>query len=324
MASLLQFIYTEIVDLITVVTQEEILMTKKTWYYGPRKSHAVMWEVEHPVGIIQIVHGMVEYVERYEPFAKFANQAGYIVVGNDHVGHGKTAKTADDYGKFPDHWQCLVEDVHSLKMQVQRRYPDLPYIMLGHSMGSYVVRMYLATYDDPLTGAIIMGTGQQAQLLTGAGIAIANLVKLFRGPNYRSKLLENLSTGSFNRSFKPNRTSSDWINRDPREVDKYLSDPYHQFRPTVNMYLGIFHISHTTTKKKWIQAMPHDLPILVVSGAQDPVGEFGKGVKKFYQLLQAAGFSHVTLKLFKGDRHEILNEYNKKEVMQYLLAWIER
>ncbi|MCH3905282.1 MAG: alpha/beta hydrolase [Lactobacillus sp.] len=298
---------------------------KKTWYYGPRKNHAVMWEVEHPVGIIQIVHGMVEYAERYEPFAKFANQAGYIVVGNDHVGHGKTAKTRDDYGKFPDRWQCLVDDVYSLKRQVQKDYPDLPYFMLGHSMGSYIVRMYLATYGkEQLDGAIIMGTGQQSQLLTGAGIAIGSIIKLFRGANYRSKLLENMSTGSFNKKFKPNRTSSDWINRDPREVDKYLRDPYHQFKPTVNMHLGIFKISHVTTKKKYINAMPHDLRMLVVSGGQDPVGEFGKGVRKFYQLLQSFGFSNVTLKIFEDDRHEVLNEYNKKEVMQYLINWIKQ
>lgn len=299
------------------------MATKKSWYYGPRKIHAVMWEVERPIGIIQLVHGMVEYVERYEPFARFANQAGYIVVGNDHVGHGKSAKTAEDFGRFPDRWQCLIDDVHSLKEQVQEEYPDLPYFMLGHSMGSYVVRLYLAKYHEPLAGAIIMGTGQQSQMLTGSGIAVAKMIKSFRGANYRSKLLENMSTGSFNKSFKPNRTSSDWINRDPREVDKYLSDPYIKFRPTVNMYLGIFYMSHLATQEKWIQAMPHDLPILVVSGGQDPVGEFGKGVGKFNQLLQDNGFSKVTFKLFKDDRHEVLNEYNKDEVMQYLLDWIE-
>lgn len=296
---------------------------KKSWYYGPRKSHAVAWEVDQPIGIIQIVHGMNEYIERYEPFAQFASQAGYIVTGNDHVGHGKTAKNAEDLGRFPDRWQSLLDDVHGLKEQVQKEHPGLPYFLLGHSMGSYLVRLYLAKYHEPLTGAIIMGTGQQSQLLTGSGIAIAKIIKLFHGANYRSKLLEKMSTGSFNRHFKPNRTKSDWINRDQDAVDKYLHDPYIQFRPTVNMYLGIFYMSHLATQTKWIQAMPHDLPILVVSGGQDPVGDFGKGVGKFNQLLQAAGFSKVTFKLFHGDRHEVLNELNKDEVMQYLLDWLE-
>ncbi|MCH3923249.1 alpha/beta fold hydrolase [Limosilactobacillus sp.] len=298
---------------------------KKSWYYGPRENYAVMWEVDHPVGIIQIVHGMIEYTERYDQFAHFANRAGYIVVGNDHVGHGKTVRQKDDYGKFPDEWESLVEDVRLLKRQVQERYPNLPYTMLGHSMGSYIVRLYLAKYgDDQLAGAILMGTGQQSQLLTGLGIAIAEIIKLFRGPDYRSKLLEQLSTGSFNRNFRPNRTRSDWINRDPREVDKYLADTYQQFRPTVNMYRGIFNLSHFANKKKSIQAMPHDLPLLIISGAQDPVGDFGKGVRKLTRLLRVAGCSKVTLKLFKGARHEILHEYNKEEVMQYIIDWIGR
>lgn len=298
---------------------------KRTWFYGPRQCHAVMWEVKNPKGIIQIVHGMVEYVERYDDFARTANQAGFIVVGHDHVGHGQTAKTKSDFGKFPTEWEALIEDVHDLKKTVQNNYPDLPYFILGHSMGSYILRLYLAIYDqDNLSGAIIMGTGQQPEYLTSAGIALAEAIKLFKGKDYRSKILESLSTGAYNKRFKPNRTKSDWLNRNPEEVDKYIADPYHQFLPTVNMYRAIFIFAKLSTEKKWIDAMPHSLPLLIISGANDPVGDFGKGVKRFYRILKSDGFKNITMKLFGEARHEILNEINKQEVKAYILNWIKK
>ena len=299
-------------------------MKKRSWFYGQRRIHAVIWPVDNPVGIIQIVHGMIEYAERYEEFARFANKAGFIVVGNDHAGHGKSVKTKDDYGKFPDEWEEILEDVHNLKIQIQAQYPNLPYVMLGHSMGSYIVRLCAAIFPDKPDAIILTGTGQQAQALTDAGIALAEFYRITKGPDYRSQLLETLTTGAFNNHFKPNRTNSDWLNRDEAEVDKYISDPNHQFRPTVNMYRGIYFFTKLATKSKWMDQIPHNLPILIASGSQDPVGDFGKGVTKFYAYLEDHGFTNVTIRLFNGDRHEILHELNKEEVMQYLIDWINK
>ena len=296
---------------------------KKTWNFGERANYAVMWQIVKPKAVLQIVHGMVEHIERYDEFARFANNAGYLVVGHDHVGHGETVKDPEDYGAFPKNWQDLITDVHTLQREVSKKYPDIPYIILGHSMGSFITRLYLAKYGRDVDAAIIMGAGQQPRVQTWTAIGLTKILRVLHGEKYRSKFLEQMSTGMFNRFFSPNRTKADWLSRDEAEVDKYLAHEHHQFIPTLNMYHSLFTFSNYAASPKWIKQIPHALPLLLISGATDPVGKAGKGVKRFYKLLQREGFSDVTLKLYPAARHEILNELNKAEVMRDLVAWMD-
>lgn len=296
---------------------------KKTWNFGERANYAVMWQIVKPKAVLQIVHGMVEHIERYDEFARFANNAGYLVVGHDHVGHGETVKDPEDYGAFPKNWQDLITDVHTLQREVSKKYPDIPYIILGHSMGSFITRLYLAKYGRDVDAAIIMGTGQQPRVQTWTAIGLTKILRVLHGEKYRSKFLEQMSTGMFNRFFSPNRTKADWLSRDEAEVDKYLAHEHHQFIPTLNMYHSLFTFSNYAASPKWIKQIPHALPLLLISGATDPVGGASKGVKRLYKLLQREGFSDVTLKLYPAARHEILNELNKAEVMRNLVAWMD-
>lgn len=299
-------------------------MTKVTrWRFGPRQTSAILWAIDKPKAVVQIVHGMIEHIERYDTFARFLNQAGYAVVGHDHVGHGKTARKQEDYGVFPDDWHALIEDVRNLQDEIKTSYPDVPLIIMGHSMGSYITRLYLAEYGTEVTAGILMGTGQEPLVKTRAGIGLVHLLTGIYGPFYRSKWVEAMSTGSFNKHFAPTKTSADWLTRDEEEVEKYLTNPHHQFRPTLNMYKALFTFANYAAQTTWINKIPKDLPLLVISGEADPVGACGRGVKRFYDQLLKAGASQVSLTLYPEARHEILNEWNKEEVMQDIVSWLD-
>lgn len=295
----------------------------KEWTFGKRHNQAVMWEVAQPKAVLQLVHGMVEHIKRYDEFARFLNQAGYVVVGHDHVGHGDTVASPEEYGVFPDDWQALVEDVHALKKEVSTRYPNIPYFIMGHSMGSYITRLYLAEYGEQLDGAIVMGTGQEPLLKTLLARGLVQGLTWLYGPLHRSQLVESLSTGAFNKQFAPNQTSVDWLTRDEQEREKYLQHPHHQFRPTLSMYRSLFTFAHYAAKETWIKRIPKELPLLIISGEKDPVGNAGKGVQRFYKQLKKQGHDLVTIILYPEARHELLNEYNKEEVMKDLLDWLD-
>ncbi|MGT2715470.1 alpha/beta fold hydrolase [Streptococcus respiraculi] len=299
-------------------------MTKVTrWRFGLRQTSAILWAIDEPKAVVQIVHGMIEHIERYDAFARFLNQAGYAVVGHDHVGHGKTARKQEDYGVFPDDWHTLIEDVRNLQDEIKTYYLDVPLIIMGHSMGSYITRLYLAEYGKGVTAGILMGTGQEPLVKTRAGIALVTILTAIHGPLYRSSLVEAMSTGSFNKQFAPTKTSADWLTRDEEEVEKYLINPYHQFRPTLSMYKALFTFANYAAQTTWINRIPKELPLLVISGEADPVGACGKGVKRFYDQLLKAGVSQVSLTLYPEARHEILNEWNKEEVMQDIVSWLD-
>ncbi|MBF0787189.1 MULTISPECIES: alpha/beta fold hydrolase [unclassified Streptococcus] len=298
-------------------------MTKVTrWRFGPRQTSAILWAIDEPKAIIQIVHGMIEQMERYDEFARFLNQAGYAVIGHDHVGHGHTVRRQEDYGVFPGGWHVLIEDVQGLHEEIRMRYPNLPLIIMGHSMGSYITRLYLAEHGIDVQASILMGTGQEPLLKTRAGIHLVKMLTGIYGPLHRSKLVEAMTTGHFNRHFSPTKTSADWLTRDRNEVDNYLTNPRHQFRPTTSMYEALFTFANYAAQTNWIDKIPKNLPLLLISGQEDPVGECGKGVKRFYDLLVKLGCSRVSFTLYPEARHEILNEWNKEEVMLDILKWI--
>lgn len=287
--------------------------------------HLVTWIVEQPIGVVQLAHGMVEHILRYDDFAKVLNQAGFIVVGHDHRGHGESLTEGGAYGVFPKASLALLEDIDVIYKKVKKAYPALPHFLLGHSMGSFLVRLYSRFYKPELAGLIIMGTGQISPWLSKGGLLLSSLVKSLLGHDYRSKFFHRMTLDKYIKVFSKDRLRADWLSRDRAAVNLYMADSHCQFLPSVGMYNEIFRFSYHACSKNGISELADkSLPILLISGDRDPVGEFGKGVLKLGYLLKAEGYQNVRVRLYEGARHEILNETNKEEVYQDILAWLRK
>lgn len=292
---------------------------------GVHAVHAMEWlPDEAPRAVIQLVHGISEYVGRYDAFARFLCGHGFAVCGHDHLGHGLTAEP-EEYGFLgaKDGWSFLARDVRALRELEGRRHPDLPYFLMGHSMGSFVTRTYLIQWPGTVDGAILSGTGQETPLLVGLGKALSSLFCALRGPNSRSGLITSLSLGGYNRQFRPNRTDNDWISRDESVVDAYTADPLCQFVPTVGMFRDMMGGLQFISDRTQLARMDPATPVLFLSGDKDPVGSCGKGVEKVAGFFREAGCTDLTVKLYPGGRHEMLNEINRAEVFEDALAWLE-
>lgn len=278
-----------------------------------------------PRAVVQIVHGVAEHVGRYADLACFLAGHGFAVCGEDHLGHGKTV-TDGKYGWFgeKDGWFTVTDDVHRLREKMGERFPEIPYFLLGHSMGSFLTRTYLCRYPGTISGAILSGTGQEKAALISSGKALAAFIGKIKGTDYPSALVDSLSLGAYNKQFKPNRTTSDWISRDEAQVDKYLQDPYCGFTPTVGMYRDMLGGLQYISSEAALSRMDPNTPVYLYSGDQDPVGSNGEGVKKVYGFFQSHGTKDLTIKLYPGGRHEMHNEINKDEVYGDLLSWLER
>lgn len=297
--------------------------------------HAVEWIPDGEVtGILQIAHGMVEFIERYEEFARFLNERGILVVGNDHLGHGASVSShvegepfriTRDHGYFAekDGNKVLLADMRELQRITQEKYPNVPYFLLGHSMGSFLVRQYLCMYGTYLTGAVVCGTGWHSKLETAAGMALCRILAAGKGWRYRSRLLTRMVMGNFNKKFEPCRTPDDWISREKETVEKYRSDLRTRFTFTVNGYYNLMYSLHYLTCRKNLVKMPKDLPVFFIAGENDPVGNFGLGVKKAAVSMRAAGMKQVECKLYPNDRHEILNEPDRQAVYKDVWNWIK-
>lgn len=306
------------------------MITKEELYFDSRdnknKIHAVKWlpEAERPVCILQIIHGMAEYVERYEEFAQNMAARGALVTGEDHLGHGKSVGEEGRYGYFceRDAATVAVRDAHRLKKTVQEQYPGVPYFVLGHSMGSFILRNYLCRYGTGIQGAVVVGTGMQPRPLLLAGKAVAAVQKLFAGSAHPSNLLNALSFGGYNKRIRKARTPMDWLSRDEKTVDAYLKDPLCGFTFTVNGFQTLLELVARLYQSGNLEKMPKELPVLFVSGAEDPVGDYGKGVERAYQSFLDVGMKNVKKKLYENDRHELLNEVDRKQVYEDIWQWI--
>ncbi len=302
-------------------------------FYFPSKDgnteiHTIEWKPEGEVkAVLQICHGMVEYIRRYDEFARFLCDRGYYVVGNDHLGHGKSVQAKSEYGFFNEKYgnACVLGDMHTLRQRTARKYPGVPYFMLGHSMGSSLLRQYIQMYGNGLSGAVLMGvTSDQKKAALLFGKRLCRVMAAFRGWHYRSKMVDKMVVGPYNKKFKPAHTRADWITSDREQLDAYVSDPLCSFMFTVNAYYNVFSGMIGMQRKESVYMIPKGLPILFMSGAEDPVGDFGKGVRKIYEKYRAAGIRDVTLRLYTGDRHEILNETDRDQVYADLLEWFEK
>ena len=287
---------------------------------GEHQVHAVLWLPEEgsPKAVVQIVHGICEYALRYEDFALFLTGHGYAVAGSDHLGHGLTAKGPEEYGYFTD-WFQLTRDVRTLRTLMGERFPGIPYFLLGHSMGSFQARTYLIDYPGTLDGCILSGTGQENALT----VAFGKFVTSLGDPHKVNKLFLNLSLGAYNKKFAPNRTTADWVSRDEALVDKYLADPLCNFRTTAGMNHAMMVGLQYIADKKNLAKMDPDTPVALFSGDADPVGGMGKGVRTVHGFFREAGCKDLTMKLYPGARHEILNEINREEAYADILGWLD-
>lgn len=307
-------------------------MKKEEFYFDSRdnhtKIHAVRWtpDSENVVGILQIVHGMSEYAERYEELAAFFTERNFVVTGEDHLGHGKTAADEGLKGYFceQDPATVVVRDVHRLKKITQEMYPGVPYFIAGHSMGSFILRNYICRYGTGIDGAIILGTGMQSDGLLFVSKLTAALEGVFRGEKHVSKFIDKGAFGKYNAHILQPATSVDWLSRDEKKVEAYIADENCGFIFTVNGFKTLFTLISRAKKKENLEKIPKNLPIFMASGEEDPVGGYGSGVKKAYKSLTDAGLTEVSLKLYPNDRHELLNELDRVQVMEDMGEWLAK
>ena len=276
------------------------------------------------IAVLQISHGMCEHIERYKDFAQYLCSKGFVVCGNDHLGHKNSVTSDEQLGFFAenDGHNHLVNDIHKLTVLVKSQYPGTPYFLLGHSMGSFVARCCLASFGGEYDGAILSGTGGKNPLAP-AGKKLAELLCKTQGAKKRSKLLDTLVFGSYNSRFK-SRTGKEWLTRNTAVVDAYLADKNCMFLFTNSAMKDSIMLTMLANTPEYAQKLPRNLPIYLFSGTDDPVGDYGKGVQDVYDMIKKAGVFDVTLKLYKGGRHEMLNETNSAEVYDDIYEWIKR
>ena len=304
--------------------------TFKDFYFnsstGKNKIHARMCVPDaEPRAIVQIIHGIAEYIDRYDEFMSFLADNGIIAVGTDHLGHGKSIESEEQTGFFAydNGWDYVVRDEEVLRLAMHENYPELPIIVFGHSMGSFMARTLLIRYPDAFNAAIISGTGNQGPALVNGGLFMGNLVTGLKGAHHYSKFLNNLAFGSYNKIYDNPKTEYDWLSRDEANVQKYIDDPLCGFIPSCSLFRDMMTGVKFITNKKNLTAMNKDMPVYFMSGDMDPVGECGKGVQKAYNNFLEAGMKDVSIKLYPGGRHEMLNEINKDEVYTDILAWLD-
>lgn len=275
-----------------------------------------------PRGILQISHGMCDYIENYAKLAEYFCDRGFAVCGNDHLGHGNTAEDARDFGYFGSGgYHTLVKDLRKMNKFIRASYPSLPLVMLGHSMGSFLARLYAVEYPDTADGFIFEGTMGFGSP-TKAGQLLATAVAKSRGAHFRSKLLYDMSFRAYNAKFSGEGEFA-WLSRDPSVGERFAKDHQRNFIFTADGYAALFGAITVISKPQWAQDYPKSKPTLLVAGEMDPVGAYGKGPCEVYERLNDSGCDNVSLKLYEGARHELHTETNKEEFFSDLVSWIE-
>lgn len=291
---------------------------------GAGKIHGCRWLPEgEPKAVLQIVHGIAEYIERYDDFARYLTEQGIVVVAEDHMGHGQSINGEGIQGYFHGGWFTAVEDTMTLLNGTRNAYPDIPYFLFGHSMGSFMARTVLCKYPDSgISAAIICGTGWQSAAMLRAVIPVIDRVCKKTGETKPNATLQNLVFGSYNRRVEHPRTEFDWLSRDAKQVDAYIAHPKCGFIASAGllreMMKGILFIEQPEN----LAAMNKDLPVFFIAGGDDPVGSYGKGVRKTAEAFQKAGMKKVSTRIYPLCRHEILNEINKAEIYEDISNWI--
>lgn len=293
---------------------------------GIHNLHGVSWLPEGEVrAVVQICHGMVEYIERYEELAVYLAERGYAVFGHDHLGHGHSVNSQEELGFFAEEQGnvYVIKDMHRVTRKAVSAYPSAPVYLIGHSMGSFFLRKYLTIYGTEINGAILCGTGYHSRgLITCAKLA-AGLVVLFGGKHKRSQLLYSLTLGAADKAFADEKLKNAWLSKNRENVERYNQDPLCSFRFTAGAYRDFFRILADLSFERGFEAVPRDLPVLLIAGEKDPIGDMGEGVKKVASVFERMNMQDVTVKLYPQDRHEIFNEEDREKVFEDVEAWME-
>lgn len=305
-----------------MVKKEELYFDSRD---GVSRIHAIRWIPDgEPRAILQIVHGMAEYVDRYHDFAVKMAERGFLVIGEDHLGHGLSVQGEGTYGYFceNDPATVVVRDVHRLKKLTQKEYPGIPCFIMGHSMGSFITRNYICKYGTGVEGAVIMGTGMQKKAVVSSAKKMAAAQKIIHGSKYRSKVLDKAAFGQYNKRIENPKTESDWLSKDEKKVEEYINDPLCGFTFTVNGFQTLFELIWRLYQQDNLDNMPKDLPIMFVSGTDDPVGDYFEGVERAIESFKATGMQDITVKKYEKCRHELLNELEQEQVAEDILGWL--
>lgn len=305
-----------------MVKKEELYFDSRD---GVSRIHAIRWIPDgEPRAILQIVHGMAEYVDRYHDFAVKMAERGFLVIGEDHLGHGLSVQGEGTYGYFceNDPATVVVRDVHRLKKLTQKEYPGIPCFIMGHSMGSFITRNYICKYGAGVEGAVIMGTGMQKKAVVSSAKKMAAAQKIIHGSKYRSKVLDKAAFGQYNKRIENPKTESDWLSKDEKKVEEYINDPLCGFTFTVNGFQTLFELIWRLYQQDNLDNMPKDLPIMFVSGTDDPVGDYFEGVERAIESFKATGMQDITVKKYEKGRHELLNEPEWEQIAEDIYSWL--
>ena len=275
-------------------------------------------------GVVQLSHGMLDYVGRYRNLAEYLTERGYVFAGNDHLGHGKTAASDEDFGYFAERDGVLsvLRDIHTMNKYLRGEFVGVPVILLGHSMGSFLSRLYVERHPHSIAGHIIHGTGGPNPLLP-FGKALVRWKKIFHGERYRSKTLADLAFMGYNSHFDKSEGKNAWLTRDGATVSGRDADSMSNFTFTASAFGDLFKMVGDSNSKAWFASYPKTLPTFIMSGGDDPVGDFGRGPHHVYKQLMVSGVSNVRLKIYDGARHELFNEINREEVFADIVAFCE-
>lgn len=306
-------------------------MRKEEFYFESRdkvtKLHGIRWIPDGEIrGILQIAHGMVEYVDRYQELAEFLTGRGYLVTGHDHLGHGLSVTSEENHGYFCDKKESttvLVRDIHRLKKMTQEMYPGVSYYLLGHSMGSFLSRKYITMYGTGIDGVLLLGTGAQEKVKLAVGRIVTSCLGTLKGWNYRSSFIDKATFGKYNKRIQNPTSKNDWLSREENNVKAYNEDKQCKFIFTVNGFYTLFSLITEVQDRENLKQIPVSLPVYLAAGAEDPVGHYGKDVKTVYNCYKELGIEDVTMKLYADDRHELLNETDKADVYEDIAAWLE-
>ena len=273
--------------------------------------------------VLQLSHGMCEYVQRYRPMAQWYAQRGIALAGNDHLGHGGTANKGEHghYGE-PRGRYHLLNDLHTMNGIIHQKFPGVPVFLYGHSMGSFYARWYAEKWPESIAAVIISGTAGPS-FMNVIGQRLAGLIARVKGPRYVSPLMVKLNFGSYCKKIENAKSANDWLTRDEAVVNAYDADGLCTFQFTASTYREMLATLNHVSSKAWAESINKDLPVLLIAGDGDPVGDYGKGVRKVWAMLGDAGVKDLTCQIFEGGRHELHNETNRDEVFDYVLTWIE-
>ncbi len=302
-------------------------MQKRSLHISTTENHQTPvfgWLPDNEAGyILHIVHGMAEYAQRYEFIAEMLVGKGVAVYANDNRAHGTDVQDARDLGIAEADWfYKQVQDIHIIIQFLRKEHPGKKIILLGHSMGSFLCQRYFQLYGNEIDGLVLSATNGKADPLMGIGIIVARIQYKIMGRSFRSGLIDTLSFGKFNKAFKPNRTTNDWLSRDEKQVDKYVADPWCGFVCSAGFFYYFFKGIRDAFDKKNIRSIPQNIPIYCFGGDKDPVGLSGKGFLQLINSWKAAGAKYIGYDLYPGGRHEMLNDINREEVVHNLVAWM--